>query len=118
MKVIADEKVLGNHGDFARKLGASVCAIRDNPQIFDGYHDPRVLILGLRTKLEAESYGDEKVGQKELWYYSADREHLVEVRQKVLERLKQFTGETKEKPTISEVHELSVGRSLVQPAIT
>ncbi len=62
VKVIADERVLGNLGDLAKRLGITVCALREDHQMLDGYVDPDVLVVGVRTRLEDERNLQDKIG--------------------------------------------------------
>jgi hypothetical protein len=103
-KVIADERILGTFGDFARKLGTTVCARIHDPQIFDGYIDPDILVFGIRTK-ETERYRN---GEAEgLWYYSSDKQHLQEVRKMVSEFLRRMENEANLSAIVSDVYEFT-----------
>ena len=75
--------------------------------MLDGYVDPDVLVVGVRTRLEDERNWQGKIGQKELLYYSADREHLDQVRKRISDLLDGMLAELKDNATVSEIYELT-----------
>jgi len=108
-RVIADEEVLGPLGDFARRLGTTVCALRDDRQILDGYLDPDVLVFSVRSTVD--DGWNAGVKQNDLWYYSANKAHLKLVKKRISERLRRMERKLRQSPIVSDVHELASART-------
>ena len=106
VRAIADEEVIGNLGDFAKKLGTTVCALRDDHQVLDGYRDSNVLVLGLRSRVPDREDWGEQIGQNDLWYYSSDRRQLQLVNKRIAAKLRGLEKELVQSPIISDVHKL------------
>jgi len=103
-KVIADEKTLGTFGDLAKKLGINVCARLHDPEVLDGYIDPDILVLGLRTKETERHRNGEAEG---LWYYSSDKQHLQDVRKMISDFLQTMEKQVSLSAMVSEVYEFT-----------
>ncbi|HUK27406.1 MAG TPA: hypothetical protein VLV31_03195 [Candidatus Acidoferrales bacterium] len=108
-RIVAEEEALGAFGDFARKLGTTVCALRDDQEILDGYFDfdPDVLVLSVRSRVNDLEGQNESLRQNDLWYYSTNKMHLQQVKKRISERLRKMKGELKQGPIVSDVYELA-----------
>ena len=95
IRIIADDKILGNTGDFARKLGIVVNFSRGDEFGFylDGCVGEEVLATMFRTKIETEERIAGEVQQKIVCFYSQNQEAISRENDEMKKKLSAFKEE-------------------------